>query len=429
MLLSARIGEEGLTVLPRGASAFVPLRVPGIRTKTLYQPEFIEGGPDFLFLALGPADEERGIYLATLNGTNAVNPVRLMANDTAARYAPGISRILFVRDNTLYSQLLDRRNRRLSGEPELVQKNVASAPSFGLPAFSVSATGLLVWRSGVASASRAVAFNRKGEQVGALSGEYPFSVLRLSPDEKHLLAAAPPATGSFILDSAGTGVLKVDGSMLWSSDGSGIIGVNASRIVEVPLGRPAEWKVLAEAPGIRFLEDISPDRRFALYNAENTVRTVPLDGGHSGQPSTVVDTGEQISTPRFSPNGRWIVYSARSSQSRPLGIFVQPFGAPGLRRQVSGSGAYPLWRGDGREIVFLSAGNRLQSVSVQESGGDIRFGEPAPLFPIRLASNAVGGFNPIAISRDGSRIYFPQEPEQPADSAVIHVRTNWQGKQ
>jgi len=33
-------------------------------------------------------------------------------------------------------------------------------------------------------------------------------------------------------------------------------------------------------------------------------------------------------------------------------------------------------------------------------------------------------FSVLAVSRDGSRFYYPQAPDQP-DSDVIHVRTGW----
>jgi hypothetical protein len=33
---------------------------------------------------------------------------------------------------------------------------------------------------------------------------------------------------------------------------------------------------------------------------------------------------------------------------------------------------------------------------------------------------------PLAVSRDGSRIYFPQAFEPP-DSDVIHIRMGWEG--
>ena len=54
-----------------------------------------------------------------------------MKNATAARYTPaGGGRLLFVRNDNLYAQTLNRTARKLEGEPELVQQRVASSPAF-----------------------------------------------------------------------------------------------------------------------------------------------------------------------------------------------------------------------------------------------------------------------------------------------------------
>lgn len=419
-------GTSELNVLLPGASAFVPMKTPGLGAGYYLQPEFIEGGPDFLFLHRTLAEEEFAIYLGTLNGDTVANPVRLMANATAARFSPSNSRILFVRDDNLYSRKLDRKQRVLVGDPELVQNRVASAPAYGLADFSVSHSGVLVWRAGGASKGGVVALDRTGKQVEALSRSYYFHGLRLSPDQKHLLGRASLQHNSFILDTEGTGIVRVgpivwDG---WSPDGSSVIGIRDTQIVAAPVQRPSEIKVLANAPGITFLEDISPDGRTAIYSSDTYVlHSVPLDGAGAGKPTPVVDNGDHIRTAKFSPDGRWIVYRAVSPDNRTLGIFVQPFGGPGFRRQISATGSYPIWRGDGKEIIFLDAGNKIHSVSVSGSGADLRFGTPQLLFQARLSSTTVSGLTPIAISRDGSRIYLPQQEEQPEDANVIHVRT------
>jgi hypothetical protein len=72
--------------------------------------------------------EESEIYLATLRDGRAADPVLLMKNSTAVGYAPaGGGRILFVRNDNLYAQTLNRTTRTLEGEPELMQPRVASS--------------------------------------------------------------------------------------------------------------------------------------------------------------------------------------------------------------------------------------------------------------------------------------------------------------
>ena len=101
---------------------------------------------------------------------------------------------------------------------------------------------------------------------------------------------------------------------------------------------------------------------------------------------------------------------------------MQQFPGPGLRKQLTSTGEYPTWRKDGKEIVYLDA-NRIWSLPVDTSSGEVRAGAPAPLFSVGPVSRVMD-VSPLAVSRDGSRFYFPQAVEQP-DSDVIHVKTGW----
>ena len=106
---------------------------------------------------------------------------------------------------------------------------------------------------------------------------------------------------------------------------------------------------------------------------------------------------------------------------------MQAYPGPGLRKQVTSRGNYPVWRKDGREIVYLDEFQGriyIWSVAVATAGGDIQAGTPSPLFPARLPATTFSDLNFLAVSRDGSRFYIPQAVEQP-ESDVIHVRMGW----
>src|SRR4029453_13429945 len=127
---------------------------------------------------------------------------------------------------------------------------------------------------------------------------------------------------------------------------------------------------------------------------------------------------------------RWIVYTASAAGSERGGIYsgggiyLQAYPGPGLRKQVTSRGNYPVWRKDGREIVYLAESrgrNYVWSVPIAGSGGEISAGAPSPLFPSRLPASTFGDLNFLAVSRDGSRFYIPQAVEQP-QSDVIHLR-------
>jgi hypothetical protein len=130
----------------------------------------------------------------------------------------------------------------------------------------------------------------------------------------------------------------------------------------------------------------------------------------------------QVFHPRVAPDGRWMVYVARDSVETS-GIFVQPFPGPGRRRQIASDGAFPEWRGDGREIVYIGD-DGIWSIAVDAIGDDLRFGTPRRLFSATLRGPGGPTFpaRRLAVSRDGSRFFFPLRLQQP-EANVIHVRT------
>ena len=365
-----------------------------------------------------------------------------MKNATAVRYTPaGGGRILFVRNDNLYAQTLNRTTRTLEGEPELIQQRVASSPSFYAAHFSVSRTGVVAWRPGTAGLSQVTIFDRQGKEIGTAGSPTVVQTLRLAPDETRLLVGfnatawllEPGRPGRQQLEQGGSGHAVVAGWIQvprWRRPSG-----NDSRVVERSVTGQGTVRELAKPPGMGRLEDISPDGKTLLLSRgplDTTVFSLSLDGVQK-EPKSLLQTGETISHARFSPDGRWIVYTASAAGSERGGIYtgggtyVQPYPGPGLRKQVTSRGNYPMWRKDGREIVYLDeyqGRNYIWSVPVAARGGEFRAGTPSPLFPARLPATTFGDLNFLAVSRDGSRFYIPQAVEQP-DSDVIHVRMGW----
>ncbi|HYV29937.1 MAG TPA: hypothetical protein VEO53_02325, partial [Candidatus Binatia bacterium] len=397
-------------------------------------PEFLPGSEDFLFLSELSARgiEESEIYLATLRDGRATDPVLLMKNATAARYTPaGGGHILFVRNDNLYAQTLNRTARKLEGEPKLVQQSVGSSPAFHRAHFSVSRTGVVAWRPGTAGLSQVTIFDRQGREVGTAGSPTVVQTLKLAPDETRLLLGF--MLTAWLLEPGRPGQLQLEqGSRetLFSPDGSKFIdaippGGEDQRVVERPVTGDETPRELAKPPGLGRLEDISPDSQALLFSRgalDTAVFSVRLDGVQKDS-KALVQTGETISHARFSPDGRWIVYTASSSGGGRGGIYsgggtyVQPYpGSAASRKQVTSRGNYPVWRKDGREIVYLDeyqGRNYIWSVPVDTAGGEFRAGTPSPLFPARLPATTFGDLNFLAVSRDGSRFYIPQAVEQP----------------
>ena len=426
-----------------GVATRIEMRgTPFERSGMLNWPEFLPGGEEFL-ASVAQGIEQSAVYLATLRDGRAVDPVLLMKNATAARYTPaGGGRLLFVRNDNLYAQTLNRAARTLEGEPQLIQQRVASSPAFRVAHFSVSRTGVVAWRPGTAGLSQVTIFDRQGREIGTAGSPTVVQTLRLAPDETRLLIGFDETAR--LLEPGRPGQQQLEqGALdtLWSLDGSKLLdGIAADdgkilRVVERPVTGGGAVRELARATGMGRLEDISPDGRTLLLSRgalDTAVFSVDLEGTQKG-PKPLVQTGETISHTRFSPDGRWIVFTASSVGGGAGGIYsgggtyVQPYPGPGLRKQVTSRGNYPVWRKDGREIVYLDefqSRNYVWSVPVSDPRGEFLAGTPVPLFPARLPATTFGDLNFLAVSRDGSRFYIPQAVEQP-ESEVINVRMGW----
>jgi hypothetical protein len=162
---------------------------------------------------------------------------------------------------------------------------------------------------------------------------------------------------------------------------------------------------------------------FTLFNpavapvARPALLSLPVNGS-AAEPVTLLETPEPVSAARFSPDGRWVVYEV-GLKSRTL--FVRTSSGLGSPRQIAADGARPVWRGDGKEIVYIS-GENVMSVSVQQAGGELRFSDSHILFSgIRSAPALIRADMPLAVSHDGSRIFWLQGPDQP-DSNLIHIK-------
>ena len=385
-------GGPGLFVVPAAGGVAKRVEVSVLKDGFFfYWPQFLPGSDDFLVVAAAANIEESEIYLATLRDGRAADPVLLMKNSTAVRYTPaGGGRILFVRNDNLYAQTLNRTTRTLEGEPELIQPRVASSPSFYAAHFSVSRTGVVTWRPGTAGLSQVTIFDREGKEIGLAGSPTVVQTLRLAPDETRLLVGFNAT--AWLLEPGRPGRQQLEQGTLdthWSPDGSKLLATirsvsgNDSRIMERSVTGQGTVRELARPPGLWSLEDISPDGKTLLLSRrphDTTVFSLSLDGVQK-EPKSLLQTGETITHARFSPDGRWIVYTASAPGSERGGIYtgggtyVQPYPGPGLRKQVTSRGNYPVWRKDGKEIVYLDeyqGRNYIWSVPLAARGNEFQ---------------------------------------------------------
>jgi hypothetical protein len=145
---------------------------------------------------------------------------------------------------------------------------------------------------------------------------------------------------------------------------------------------------------------------------------VPLDGTAELRPFRHTEFQEASAV--FSPDGRWVAY--HSDESGEFEVYVTPFPGPGRRWQVStASGAYPVWSGDGSQVIFTRMNGVLMSARVRARGETFEVVGEDELFTMRPPE--VGG-SYFSISRDAERVLIIPGTAQRADS-LLHLLVNW----
>jgi Tol biopolymer transport system component len=175
----------------------------------------------------------------------------------------------------------------------------------------------------------------------------------------------------------------------WSPDGSRIVFTsNRSGVYDLyqkPSSGAGSEVLLYQSKEGKGPNSWSPDGKFLIYYSlgqPTHLRLLAADGPADRQPVPLVDPQYSSVTGRFSPDGRWIAYSG--NESGKAEISVRPFdpatGTAGNPVVVtSGGGRTPLWRGDGKELFYITPDGTVMAVDVK-AGATFQAGPPKSLF-------------------------------------------------
>jgi dipeptidyl aminopeptidase/acylaminoacyl peptidase len=402
-------------------------------------PQFLPDGRRFLYLVRARQERHQGLYAGSLDSREAV---RVLNTTVRAAYAPP-EHLLFLREGTLLAQPFDAEKLKLTGEAVPIADGVAYNPANGRTTFSVPASGVLTYREGGvggAAPTDLVWFDRAGKRVGSVGDKLLHIELAISPDGRRLAVARRDTRGGadiWLHDlSRGTSSrLTTDAALhyspLWSPDGSRIV-FSSERNGSYDLYQRAasgagEDELLVRSGDDKVATDWSADGRFIVYESGSggggtlvnpDLWLLPLAGDRNPTPLLRTEFSERGGT--LSPDQKWLAYSSDET-GRPE-VYVQPFPVSGAKWQVStNGGSEPRWRGDGRELFFLSPDNRLMAVEVG-TGMSLTAGVPRPLFAVSVLN--VEFRTHYAVSRDGQRFLVNTMTEEATPRPIVVV-VNW----
>jgi hypothetical protein len=125
----------------------------------------------------------------------------------------------------------------------------------------------------------------------------------------------------------------------------------------------------------------------------------------------------------LSPGGNWLAYVSNRSGRPEVCVCVRPF-PDGGDQQVSGGGAQPRWRRDGRELYYVE-GDTLMTVTVTTEPS-LSIGSPTRLFSDPGLLQPLPGIRQYDVAASGER-FIVVTPYAAAGEfpAAIRVVENW----
>jgi len=412
-------------------------------------PQFLPDGRQFLYLASSSRPGESSIRAGSLDSTGSKV---LLSADTSAAYAPILrghpASLLFVHDGALMAQAFDSERLELSGERTVIVPEVRYL-RWSQARFSVSGNGVLLYQGGCSDNHQLTWFDRQGKLLSAAGPRNDYFSFSLSPDERYVAVNRfeDPGTACptiWVLDLlrecaasrfTDADVAEPEFAPVWSPDSSEILFSRGDdrrmRLLRRVLSG-GESMCIADTEGPKFPSDWSSDGRFIAYNSQapdyRYMHTwiVALNGmGKEEKPRPFLHHSFEEFSAQFSPTEgseapRWIAYF--SNETGRYEVYVRDFPDGVHKWQVSGQGGVqPHWRGDGRELSYLTLDGTLTSVAVNP-GPNLEFGASEPLFTtgFRMLPRYVW-MNQYAISRDGQRFLLNRPLPEAAQGAITAV--------
>jgi eukaryotic-like serine/threonine-protein kinase len=376
----------------------------------------------------------------------------LVATDGRPVYSTS-GHLLYGIQNVLQAQRLDPVAGDLSGEPIPIAENVRMGAQNARATYTVSDTGILVFREGSATQSSHLQwYDRAGKALGEAQTYGDYRSLSLSPDATRVAFHKHESSdggGVWIKDLARGTVTRVTFKShgfgeTWHPDGRHITFVMEP--VTAGTLRPATNSVadiaITTANGTGAVERLvttkdanvwpswSPDGKVLLYQVGSPgvsrnidIWALPMD---TRKAAPYIQGAANEGQPAFSPDGKWVAYT--SEESGRTEIYVQPYPANGDKWTISTTGgAQPQWRGDGKELFFLTPSLLLQAVDVAVKDGRFDAGVPHTLFTTRaLMIAGMAPYRAYGVTADGKSFLInetPPESVQRRDPLTVIV--NW----
>ncbi len=278
--------------------------------------------------------------------------------------------LIWLRDRTLVAQAFDTEKLKMMGEAVPIAQEVGFTAQSNLAHFSASASGILSYGAG-APRLQMTWLSREGRTLGAVGTPGTYVELRLSPDNRKIVAARTDESGNtdiWLIDLARgvssrvTFAPSIDVSPVWSPDGTQIayssMHSGALSVYRNDAGGAGQAVLLSESANPQFVTDWSKQGVLVYHEFSPHASLWLVPAGSSQKPVLFSRSPFNQSFGQVSPDGKWIAYV--SDESGRAEVIVRRFsnsssGAAAKWTASSQGGTYPRWRADGKELFYLAA--------------------------------------------------------------------------
>jgi serine/threonine-protein kinase len=404
--------------------------------------QLLPGGEAFLFTA-GRDNNQWDDATVNVQSIKTGERKTLVEGGYFGRFLPG-GYLLYVHGNSLFAAPMDVDRLALTGPAIPVLEDVGGRATNGFASLDLSASGMVVYVGGASVSSELSLFwidpSGKLQRLSAQPGQY-YGRPRPSPDGARL-AVVRTAEGSsanlWVYDWAQnrmtrltflkSGLGGAPGQGTWTPDGKHVVfaidshELSGAGIYWVRADGAGEPQRLLAGDNLR-PSSWSPDGKRLLYTsfgADYGIWMLPVDVADSerpagAKPELFLSSKIPLLVPVFSPDGRWVAYSAQDSGESD--VFVRPVRGAGKWQVSTAGGATPMWSAAAHELFYLRQG-KIFVASYTATADSFAAGQPRVWAESAPTLRSIGELMP-----NGKRVVaaLPTSAGSATESQLPHV--------
>jgi serine/threonine protein kinase/Tol biopolymer transport system component len=392
-------------------------------------PEWLPGARTILYTVgtVGSWNDAQIVAQSVATGERSV----IVQGGSNPRYLAS-GHLLYVRNGVIMSVPFDAGSVTATGTAVPLLEGVLQS-SDGAAQFSISPNGHAAYVEGAFGSEerRLVMVGRDGVVTPLSAPPHPYQWPRVSPDGQKVLVTiegSPPDLWVYDLRSSSVTQLTFDAGAnfgAWARDGQRVVFTSAKsgppNLFVTAITQPAPSERIAASDHMQIAGSWSADGGTLAFveRRPNTGRDILLVSPRDNRPPQPwLASPHDESTPRMSPDGRWLAYV--SNQSGHDEVYVRSVASAEQVYPIStGGGAEPVWGTNAQELFYRNPDGMMIAVV---DGSPTRAPRTRLLFKGEFAGGTIDSSN-YDVMPDGQRFIMIQR--QSHAPTTLHVLMNW----